>query len=113
MEDKKGCDNRLTHSLTNLTIDKRVHTFTDPSTLKNGTMENILFERLEERRRILGLTYMNLAEMTGLSHTVIHQVLTERPSNVPINRARIAGKVDHVMAEIKKEEPSTEVHQPL
>lgn len=56
---------------------------------------------------------MNLAEMTGLSHTVIHQVLTERPSNVPINRARIAGKVDHVMAEIKKEEPSTEVHQPL
>ena len=47
---------------------------------------------------------MELAEEANLSHTVIHQVLTERKSGLPMNRERIIEQIVTAMDALESAE---------
>lgn len=50
-------------------------------------------ERMERRRKALGVSYRTLADEVGVSHSVLHRLLTGRPSEVRMDEEALLNRV--------------------
>lgn len=50
-------------------------------------------ERMERRRQKLGVSYRTLADEVGVSHSVLHRLLTGRPSEVRMDEEALLNRV--------------------